>query len=129
MSNSIMLEHVDWLTKGLSKKQLQTERILTLIAGKIHLKRLELKLDQKGFAKYMGVSQGLISRWESGNYNFTISTLVDICEKLNITFDPRLVDGKVQFKNVHFVSKKSNDKGEWSEWKPSNDLNDEEGVA
>ncbi len=32
----------------------------------------------------MNVSQGMVSRWESREYNFTIKTLNEICQKLNL---------------------------------------------
>ena len=40
-------------------------------------------MTQAEFAKFMGVSQGMISKWESEYYNFTIETLANICEKLD----------------------------------------------
>ena len=46
--------------------------------------RKELHLTQKEFAAYMNVSQGMVSRWESREYNFTIKTLNEICQKLNL---------------------------------------------
>jgi len=32
----------------------------------------------------MGVSQGMVSKWESREYNFTVKTLNEICEKLKL---------------------------------------------
>lgn len=50
---------------------------------------IELKFDSKGaFAEAIGVSQGLVSRWISGKHNFTVDTLVDIEQVLEI----RLID-------------------------------------
>ena len=43
------------------------------------------KLTQGEFAKFMGVSQGMVSKWESGEYNFTINNIAKICDKLNIS--------------------------------------------
>lgn len=41
--------------------------------------------DSKGdFANAMGVSKGLVSRWLSGTHNFTIETLVEIQQVLQI---------------------------------------------
>lgn len=41
--------------------------------------------DSKGdFANAMGVSPGLVSRWLSGTHNFTIETLVEIQQVLDI---------------------------------------------
>ena len=74
----------NWLTAGLSEEELLAKKTLAIIAADIQLKRIELGLDQKEFAKLLGVSQGMVSRWESGTHNFTITTLVSLCEKLEI---------------------------------------------
>ena len=86
----IMKENVrsnNWLIAGIPQEQLISERILAVIGAKIDLKRLEMEMDQKAFAKYMGVTQRTVSRWESGNYNFTISNLASICQKMNMDLD------------------------------------------
>ena len=44
--------------------------VIADIAVKIRNKRKELKLTQKEFAGLVGVSQGMVSKWESGEYNF-----------------------------------------------------------
>lgn len=54
------------------------------VAAAILNKRYELNMNQTQFAAYMKVSQGMISKWENGDYNFTIATLQEICEKLNL---------------------------------------------
>ena len=41
-------------------------------------------MNQQEFAKYMGVTQGMVSKWESREYNFTIKTLNEICQKINL---------------------------------------------
>ncbi len=85
-----------WLTEGISKEKLKSEEILAIISATIELKRHEMKMDQKQFAKFMGVSQGMVSKWESGFYNFTISTLVSICEKLGLEFEPQITSKEVK---------------------------------
>jgi len=45
-----------------------------------------MKMNQKAFASFMGVSQGMISKWESAEYNFTFQAAADICEKLGLVF-------------------------------------------
>ena len=45
---------------------------------------VEKGMTQQQFADYMGVSQGMISKWESREYNFTIKTLNEICEKIDL---------------------------------------------
>ncbi len=56
------------------------------IAVKIRSRRKELNLTQKQFAELLGVTQGMVSKWESADYNFTIESLVELFDKLNITF-------------------------------------------
>ena len=36
------------------------------------------------------LTKGMVSRWESGTYNFSISTLIGICEKLELNFEPQI---------------------------------------
>ena len=86
----------NWLTAGLSQEEILAKKTLALIAAEIQLKRLEMNLDQKQFAKMLGVSQGMISRWESGTYNFTITTLISICEKLGLVFEPQITSKEVE---------------------------------
>ena len=59
-------------------------RTLGNISASIVKKRLELNMTQKEFAAYMSVSQGMVSKWEGGDYNFSIKTLADIAEKLDM---------------------------------------------
>ncbi len=80
----------NWLIEGVSQEELKSEKILAVISAKIQLKRLEMNMDQKQFAKLLGVTQGMVSKWESGSYNFTITTLVNICENLNLEFSPSI---------------------------------------
>lgn len=42
-------------------------------------------MTQEEFAQYLGVSQGMVSRWENRDYNFTVKSLNDICQKLNLS--------------------------------------------
>lgn len=54
------------------------------ICGEIIAQRIKRNMTQKEFAEFMGVSQGLISKWEKGECNFTLSSLVRIAAKLDI---------------------------------------------
>ena len=44
-------------------------------------------MTQKEFAKFMGVTQGMISKWESAEYNFSVESIAQIAEKLGVTVD------------------------------------------
>ena len=123
----------NWLIKDYNKEELESQKALATIAAKIHMKRIEMDLDQKQFASLCGVSQGMVSRWESGTYNFTISTLVNICNKLELVFKPQItskevadiVVQKIIYSDAFFSS--SNDTG-YSNWTPSFKRNREKGT-
>ncbi len=116
----------NWLTEGRKEEELKSEEILAIVSGRIQLRRIEMGLDQKQFAKLLGVTQGMVSRWESGTYNFTISTLVNICEKLGLSFDPQITTKEVEvfatenapsivfdFSNIKYHSNRNEEFGSW----------------
>lgn len=70
----------------LSSSEKKYNYIAAEIAVKIRNKRKELKLTQKQFAKLLNVSQGMVSKWESAEYNFTVEKLVELYDKLDIYF-------------------------------------------
>ena len=44
-------------------------------------------MTQAAFAEFMGVTQVMVSKWESGEYNFTVKTLSEISAKINMPPD------------------------------------------
>nr|WP_142411096.1 helix-turn-helix domain-containing protein [Clostridium sp. Marseille-P7770] len=76
-----------WLSEGLSEAEVKTTVELAKISAQIERRRLDMHMSQKEFAEYMGVSQGMISKWESREYNFTIKSLNEICQKLDLKFN------------------------------------------
>lgn len=72
------------LSASLDDEELALSVFQGLIAAEISSKRIKLGLSQKEFADSLGVSQGLVSRWENGDTNFTLSTLVKIALNLKI---------------------------------------------
>lgn len=72
------------LSESLTAEEIMLTALQSSVSAEIAMKRLELGMNQKQFAKHMGVSQAIISRWENGDANFTLKTLVDIASKLNI---------------------------------------------
>lgn len=63
---------------------INSSKILGCISASIVRKRVELNMTQKEFAIYVGVSQGMVSKWEGGDYNFSIKSLAEIAEKLDM---------------------------------------------
>lgn len=80
-------EMVDFLSEYLSKSDVYASKVIAKISMFILEYRQEQNMTQKEFAKKMGVTQAMISKWESATYNFTIETIANISEKLNTTFD------------------------------------------
>lgn len=80
----IAAKKTNWLSQGMSQVEIKTTVELAKISAKIERCRLDLGMTQKEFADYMGVTQGMISKWESREYNFTIRSLNEISEKLGL---------------------------------------------
>lgn len=69
---------------GFDAESLQLAGLQGLIASEISMRRQDMGLTQEQLAKRMDVSQGLISKWEAGETNFTLQTLVKIAAQLDI---------------------------------------------
>ena len=74
-----------WLTEGMADSEVKTTVELAKISAQIERCRVDMGMTQKEFAEYMGVSQGMVSKWESRDYNFTIRSLNELCEALNLS--------------------------------------------
>lgn len=72
----------------MSKSDIKTTVELAKISAKIEMCRLDMGMTQKEFAAYMGVSQGMVSKWESREYNFTVKHLMKFV-KIEIIYDCR----------------------------------------
>lgn len=75
----------NWVSEGIPEAEIKTTVELAKISGRIERCRLDLGMTQAQFAEYMGVSQGMVSKWESREYNFTIRALNEVCNKLGLT--------------------------------------------
>ena len=73
----------------LSQEEKMEADWLADIAIQIHTRRLEMGMTQGEFAKFNNVTQTMVSKWESGDYNFTIQTLAKVFSRigLSVTFD------------------------------------------
>ena len=49
--------------------------------------RAQHNMTQKDLASFLGVSQAMISKYESGDYNFSLRSLIDLFSKLSIPFN------------------------------------------
>lgn len=71
-----------------SDQRREYELYMTLgsIASTIASYRVVHGLSQKQLANALGVTQAMVSKYESGEYNFTIKTLHELANKLGMVF-------------------------------------------
>lgn len=79
------MELLDSLTTDLTPETIMFEGQKGIIAAEISMKRQDMNMNQKQFAEYMGVTQSQVSKWETGECNFTLETLCKIASKLEIS--------------------------------------------
>ena len=66
----------------LSPADVLSAKLMGQISSAITKERLDLNLTQKEFASYIDATQSLVSRWERGDYNFSINKIAEIASKL-----------------------------------------------
>jgi DNA-binding transcriptional regulator YiaG len=74
-----------WLTDELSDEELKAAEYIASIAQSIQKQRRTQGLTQKQLADRLGVSQAMVSQWENGEENFTVTTLVRISSALGLS--------------------------------------------
>ncbi len=87
---------IEALTSELSVADIMSSAVQARVCAAITKERVRLGMNQTQFADYLGVSQGMVSRWESSDYNFTIDTIAKIAAKLDLLFDISLTPSKDQ---------------------------------
>lgn len=103
-------ELAEIFSEYLSASDVFTSNVLSKISYQVICKRINLKMNQKQFAKYMKVSQAMVSKWESGDYNFTVEAISKLCEKLNLTYE-------IQFKEQNEIKEQiENNLNKCQEW-------------
>ena len=73
------------LTKDMTASEMAKTALHIQIRQMIHDTRMTKGWTQKDLAEKMGVKQSLVSRWESGECNYTIDTLIDIADALGLS--------------------------------------------
>ncbi len=86
-SNSVTCDLKDVLSvfdTATSAADIIAAKALAGISAEIVKHRISLGMTQKQFAEYMEVSQGMVSKWESADYNFSVKSLAHIAAKLDM---------------------------------------------
>ena len=96
------------MAESLSVDEIVASTIKAHIATQITEWRISHKMSQRDLAEFCGVQQSTISKWENGDFNFTIEKLAEIACKLDldlkVSMRPRNVNtastiSKAGFKN------------------------------
>lgn len=82
----------EWITKDKTESELKNISDLALISAAIEMKRVDMNMTQKEFAEYLGISQAMVSKLESREYNFTIRMLNDIFARLELSLEFKIGD-------------------------------------
>lgn len=75
---------VQSLVDSIGRKDMIEIALKAAVTSEILKCRYEKHMSQKEFAEFMGVSQAIVSKWESGETNFTIEKIAQICDKLGL---------------------------------------------
>lgn len=106
-----MTDFIQTFAGNLSKAQIKASYIISDISSKITIERCDRDMTQKEFAKFMGVTQGMVSKWESGDYNFTIESICNILEKLDLDCNFEIFKDNItdNIQDISFELDKSDD--------------------
>lgn len=102
------IELLNFLEENTTKKDLYTIREQVNISATILKKRIDLGMNQKQFAEFMRVSQGMVSKWESSDYNFTIEAISNICDKLNLIFHVEITNQEEEKDYIDYINQRKN---------------------
>ena len=72
------------LSENILTEKLQLSVMQGLISAEISMKRQELGMSRKEFAEKAHVSQSTVLKWESGDCNYSLLTLVHIASILGM---------------------------------------------
>ncbi len=81
--------------KVLTPAQVLEAKLMAQVSSAITKERTRLGMTQSEFAKHIDVKQSQISRWERGDYNFSISKIADIAAKLNLDINIFATDASI----------------------------------
>lgn len=75
---------LEQMAEGISAQEILAAAQKASIAEQITSWRIQHGMNQTEFAKFIGTTQPTVSKWEDGNFNFTIEKLAEIACKLNL---------------------------------------------
>lgn len=103
-------ELITALSESLSAEEVQFADIASSLASQLIAKRISLGLTQAEFAEKLGKSQTTVSKWEAGDCNFQIKTLIEISQKLDLPLTVAFKE-PVTHVNTYIVTRSSHSLG------------------
>ncbi|MEG0179610.1 MAG: helix-turn-helix transcriptional regulator [Oscillospiraceae bacterium] len=82
MKSNTMKDLFSTFVDNINKSDVYALTAMANMSAALIKKRVSLGMTQKEFANYLNVTQGMLSRWENTEYNFTIKTMSELCEKI-----------------------------------------------
>lgn len=86
-TNETMNELIGIFESSLSSEDMVYISLITQLSAKIQSERIKQNLSQKQFAKKLNISQSMVSKLESADYNFSIKNLAKIFSRLNVNIE------------------------------------------
>lgn len=77
-------ELLNMFSDSLGPADVLSSKLMAQVSSAVTNERLRLQMSQQEFAGHIGVPQSLVSRWEHGDYNFSIRKISEIMAKLDL---------------------------------------------
>lgn len=84
MIDNMISSDFELLFASLTKEDRLANKLIAYVANLLAVERQKKDLSQKDFATLLGVSQPMVSKWESGEYNFSLENIAKLACKLSL---------------------------------------------
>lgn len=100
---SSMQNLINMFEQYVDEDDIISAQLLSQISSSIVKFRIEKKMNQKEFAQFLGISQAMVSKIESSDYNFTIRKLVELCNKMDLYLNVSIKSHKVSMQQNKYI--------------------------
>lgn len=98
-------ELIELFEDYIDEDDILSAKILSQISSAIVKYRVEHGMSQKEFAEFLDVSQAMVSKIESADYNFSIKKLVHLCNKMGLYLNVNLKNSKARIQQNNYSIK------------------------
>ncbi|MCD8124710.1 MAG: helix-turn-helix domain-containing protein [Lachnospiraceae bacterium] len=77
----------DLFADSISSADVLSAKLMAQVSNAITRERLLRDMSQTEFAESISVTQSMVSRWECGDYNFSLRKIAEVASKLNLNVD------------------------------------------